>query len=52
MAEDLKVLNDKLNSILDALAELQKSQKETAEGLAMLTEEMIKLQKIVEQLVK
>lgn len=52
MAEDLKILNDKLDSIIDALQQMEKNQKETTEALSLLIEELAKLQKIVEQTVK
>ncbi len=48
----LTKLNAKLDSIVDAILEMEKSQKQTAETMSMLTEEFIKLQKIVSQMVK
>ncbi len=52
MTEDVKEINAKIDSLIEAVEELQKSQKETTEAMAMLTEELQKMQKIVEQAVK
>ena len=52
MVDDLSQLNSKLDSIIDVLQQMEKNQKETTETLSLLTEELAKLQKIVEQTVK
>ncbi len=52
MVEDLTQVNSKLDSVIEVLEAMQKNQKQTAEALSMLTEELVKLQKIVEQTVK
>ncbi len=52
MAVSLDELNSKFDFVIEALEEMQKNQKQTAEALSMLTEELAKLQKIVEETVK
>ncbi len=44
---ELDALNKKVNELIDAVEEMQKNQKETTEAIAMLTDELIKLQRIV-----
>ncbi|MBI4406685.1 hypothetical protein HY571_02110 [Candidatus Micrarchaeota archaeon] len=52
MTEDSNQLTVKMDSLLEAVEQLQKSQEKTTEALSMLAEELSKLQKILEQTVK
>lgn len=45
-------ISEKLNSLIEAVEAMQKVQRGTTETMSMLTEELVKLQKIVQDAVK